>query len=333
MNLTIANISTKVGAADLQAAVAAIGRQVDEDFHPEWDITANLRGVAVSLSGMAPIQGLHDAILYLGDSSQDPNTGVEGALGYHAATYRNIPFGFVYLDICQEYGEAWTTTLSHEVLELLADPNARLTVAGPSPKGQGSVHYDLEVCDPTQGDSYTIDNIAVSNFVGRSYFGLGGGSGRSNHLDLPLTSFGVRPGGYFQYEEGAKTYQVQGARVTKRQLAAKAKMGRGRRNARRTLRLENAGGTAMATSQTGRSLREVLATNAELRRKVQAAAAQAAYNVLKEAGVSVTAADVADAKADISALSGPSSGIHADTAGDIIAGVNTAVTIAALAGF
>lgn len=333
MNLTIANISTQVGATDLQAAVAAIGRQVDEDFQAEWGITANLRGVSASLSGSAPIQGLHDAIIYLGDSSQDPNTGVQGALGYHAATYRNIPFGFVYLDICAEYGEAWTTTLSHEVLELLADPNARMTVAGPSPRGRGTVNYDLEVCDPTQGDSYQIDSVAVSNFVGRGYFGLSGGSGRSNHLDLPLAAFGVRPGGYFQYEQGAKTYQVQGDKVTKRQLAAKEKMGVGRRNARRAQRLQGTGGTAMATSQSGRGLREILATNAELRRKVQAAAAQAAYKVLEEAGVKVTAADVAEAKADIAALAGPASGIHADTAGDVIAGVNTAVTIATLAGF
>ena len=45
------------------------------------------------------------------------------------------------------YGEVWTSTLSHEVLELLGDPTAVMTVTGLAPKGaSGSVHYDLEVC-------------------------------------------------------------------------------------------------------------------------------------------------------------------------------------------
>ena len=54
---------------------------------------------------------------------------------YILAVYGGTPYGFVYLDICARYGENWTTTLSHEVLELLADPNAAMTVAGPRPKG------------------------------------------------------------------------------------------------------------------------------------------------------------------------------------------------------
>jgi hypothetical protein len=239
MILTVANISTAIGSADFQAAIAAIGRQVNEDFAPEWGISANVRGTAVSLKNRkAPIQGNHDAIIYVGDSSQDPTTGVEGALGYHSANHSGIPYGFVYLDITDEFGENWTTTLSHEVLELLGDPTAAMTVSGPAPNGPGgSVHYDLEVCDPTQGDSYDIDSIIVSNFVGKSYFELTGGSGDTNFLKLDLAAFGVRPGGYFQYEDFRGTHQVQGERVTERMLAAKRLMKTGRRNERRRLRV------------------------------------------------------------------------------------------------
>src|ERR1700690_4093609 len=143
MDLTIANVSTKIQAADFQAAIAAISRQVTEHFQPEWGTTANLTGSAVTLKHKVPIQGHHDAIIYLGDSSQDPTTGVSGALGYHSDNYAKIPYGFVYLDICAEYGENWTTTLSHEVLELLGDPDVAMTVTGPAPKGApGSVYYD-----------------------------------------------------------------------------------------------------------------------------------------------------------------------------------------------
>jgi hypothetical protein len=237
MRVTIANISKSISAADFRAAVAAIRRQVDDDFGPEWSVTATLRGTAVSLTNGAPIQGQHDAILYLGDSSQDPTTGVTGALGYHSENHADIPYGFVYLDICAEYGESWTTTLSHEVLELLADPTAMLTVSGPAPRGRGSAYYDLEVCDPTQGDSYKIEGVAVSNFVGRRYFNLSGGSGQTNFLELTLAPLGVRPRGYFQYEDKMGAHQIQGAEVTDQQRAARVLMKQGRRNARRETRL------------------------------------------------------------------------------------------------
>ena len=129
--------------------------------------------------------------------------------------------------------------MSHEVLELLADPDATMTVTGPAPRGRGHVHYDLEVCDPTQGDSYQIDNVSVSNFVGRSYFGLKNGNGKSNYLGLPLNPFGVRPKGYFQYEDGTgRTHQIMGEEVTPGQRAAKQRMGKLRRNRRREDRIE-----------------------------------------------------------------------------------------------
>jgi hypothetical protein len=149
-----------------------------------------------------------------------------------------VPYGFVYLDICAEYDESWTSCLSHEVLELLADPTATMTVSAPGPKGHHkTVYYDLEVCDPTQGDSYQVDGVTVSNFVGRHYFGLVGGSGQTNFLGLPLAQLGVRPKGYFQFEDGTKVYQVKGERVTDRQLAARALLKLARRNARRAARL------------------------------------------------------------------------------------------------
>src|SRR5215472_12967749 len=154
MRVTVVNVSHSIHSTEFHAAVAAIGKQAKEDFDPAWNISSILRGVTHNLAGKAPIEGLNDALIYLGDSSQDPTTGVEGALGYHSANHKDIPYGFVYLDICSEYGEEWTTTLSHEVLELLGDPAATLTVSGPDPrKATRRVQFDLEVCDPTQGDA------------------------------------------------------------------------------------------------------------------------------------------------------------------------------------
>lgn len=242
MRVTIVNVSHSIHSSEFHAAVVAIGRQVKEDFEPAWNISAILRGVTHSLAGKAPIEGLNDALIYLGDSSQDPTTGVEGALGYHSTNHKDIPYGFVYLDICAEYGEEWTTTLSHEVLELLGDPSATLTVSGPDPRRKTRrVQFDLEVCDPTQGDSYVIDDIRVSNFVTPTYFAKAGGPPATNFLKLKLSPFGVRPGGYFQYEDSRGAHQVNGKQaeaMLARRTAARKLMGLGRRNTRRAERLK-----------------------------------------------------------------------------------------------
>ena len=236
MRLTIINLSSVVHT-EFNNAIHAISSQVSRDFEPEWGGTATL--VAVNRKTLparkVPIDGIHHAIIYVGNSSADPNTGVDDALGYHSATYGNIPFGFIYMDVCKEYGEVWTSTLSHEVLELLADPSAALSVAGPDPKKPNHpVHRDLEVCDPVQGDSYKVQGVEVSNFVTKAYFGLLGGSGSTNFMGLDLEAFGVRPGGYFQYEDGNRTHQVQGAKVdAARRETVREKMKLGRRNARR----------------------------------------------------------------------------------------------------
>lgn len=241
MRVTIANIS-QIPKNEFHAAILALRRQCNEDFQPEWNTPCVLRSAAPNIKVQAPIEGIHDAIIYVGDQSQDPNTGIDNALGYHSANHSGIPYGFVYMDVVQAFNEVWTTTLSHEILELLADPSAIMTVSGPSPKDGHPVHFDLEVCDPTQGDSYDIDGTPVSNFVTRKYFGIAGGSSQTNFLNLKLKPFGVRPQGYFQFEDGTQVFQVHGEQITpemqERRQMARQRMGPGRRNSLRRLRLE-----------------------------------------------------------------------------------------------
>jgi hypothetical protein len=45
-------------------------------------------------------------------------------------------------------GESWTVTLSHEALELIADPEVNLLVAGPHPsQPKVDVFHWYEMCD------------------------------------------------------------------------------------------------------------------------------------------------------------------------------------------
>jgi len=290
MRLTIANLSSSVSSAELNDVVQALQEQVSRHFAPEWGRDATVRGVRGAVEeGQFAISGRHDAIIYLGDSVDDPTTGVENALGYHSASQGGVPYGFVYLDICRECEEPWTATLSHEVLELLVDPTAALTVAGPDPTGApGYIARDLEVCDPTQGDTYLVQGKALSNFVGRAYFGEPGGSGLTNYLGLALAPFGVRPSGYFLYEDGQGVHQIEGALLTERRRNAKARLGLARRARRRK------GRTRSPASHAAQTLRQAIACDDGLRERLRQAAASAVRQALRDAGVSVSESDLAE---------------------------------------
>jgi hypothetical protein len=63
--------------------------------------------------------------------------------------------------------------MSHEVLEMLVDPQGTLTRAGNSLKsGQGRVEYLIEVCDPCQASrfAYSSNSVMVSDFYTPQYF-------------------------------------------------------------------------------------------------------------------------------------------------------------------
>jgi hypothetical protein len=202
MRISIANISQKVTVAEFSATVHAVARQVHEDFAPLWGMDADVRGIAMKRNTKPnPELTLSDVILYVGELDDDPQK-VADAVGYHDLNTKGIPYGFVFTDIAAKQGDPWSTTLSHEVLELLADPDVNLLVVAPNPKNpKGVALRAYEVCDPVQADSYDIDGVAVSNFVTPLYFANlpSPTTTRTNYLNNGLDRFGVRPGGYFSY--------------------------------------------------------------------------------------------------------------------------------------
>lgn len=233
--LVIGNLSSVTDAA-LNAALMAIRTQINRDFKPEWGITTTLVAERMA-SAQSPVKldAAQDAVIYLGNETQDPSSGVEGLLGHHAVNNPGVPFGFVFLDACAEQGQDWSVILSHEVLELLADPQASARIVGPDPRTPGApdVAFELEVCDPTETDCYTIGSVKVCNFVTQRYFGRAGPSAATNFRGLPLAPFSARPGGYAQYHDAVGVQILDGNQVSPGQLAARVMMGAGRRNARR----------------------------------------------------------------------------------------------------
>jgi hypothetical protein len=202
MLISVVNYST-LADEDVQAAIRAVNRQIAEDFAPNWGFGGQLRleggvGRVPDQQNLSELRG--DALLYLYD-----NTDPQGALGSHGQSARGVPYGFVFADLCLRLGDPWSMTLSHEALELIADPRGNLLARGAHPgEPTRDVFHWFEMCDAVQNEWYWVDGFKVSNFVLPSYFTPGEEAGGRNDFlgrkdGNPLTSFGVRPGGYIGF--------------------------------------------------------------------------------------------------------------------------------------
>jgi hypothetical protein len=198
-----------ISDAELQDAIRGINHQIHDDFAPFWGMDATLR-----LEGHAglPVPSPADASETLVDMRGDAviymwhPVDLVNALGYHARNFMGIPYGFVFPQVSQQLEELWTVTLSHEALEMIADPEVNLLVMGPHPGNTGrTVFFWYEMCDAVQAEVYEVDGVPVSNFLLPLYFTNNDEVGsRNDFLNLaprgrPLRSFGVNPGGYMGF--------------------------------------------------------------------------------------------------------------------------------------
>jgi hypothetical protein len=184
----------KLTKSEVSRAASAVNTQVKRDFAPFWGTSSKIK-VADSLGNASDYPMQDNCVIYL-----QKEVDVDDALGYHATNNEGIPFGVVFTDLSEKLGEPWTVTLSHEVLELIGDPQANLTAIGPHPEKKSQVVFHwFEMCDAVQSQTYSINGVEVSNFVLPFYFTPGAQSGRNDFLNTQLPSFGVNPGGYIGF--------------------------------------------------------------------------------------------------------------------------------------
>ena len=189
--IAVINESAQLPAGELAQAVAAVQKQVTNDFGPAWGVTATVD--AFPTIADKPLESCPVVI-----RNQVPAAGV------HLTDDGDKAFALVRFT---PGSDEWRVTLSHEILEMLADPSGSGTVTGPSPTGNGqTVEYLLEVCDPCQGlepdfrFGYTVNGLEVSDFVLPSYY-KAFGSGRysfAGHVTEPRS---LLPGGYFTWRD------------------------------------------------------------------------------------------------------------------------------------
>ena len=161
IQISVINESTVLPDADIVPVVAALQKQVTNDFRPVWGTDAEL---SITAKGTPPPSGNWWLVL-LDDSDQ------ANALGYHDLTTEGLPIGKVFAASDLKEGTAWTVTASHELLEMLGDPNINLTVLVQNSNTAGTL-YAYEICDACEDDSlgYQIDNVQLSDFVYPAWF-------------------------------------------------------------------------------------------------------------------------------------------------------------------
>ena len=216
MLISVVNRSRHLSDGELQAAVRAINRQLEEDFYPHWQFGARLR---VDSAGRVPTQREKkvdlpllpgrrgDAVLYIEDKPT-----MSATEGYHDGNNDDVPFGFVFLDSCSGDGaDCWTVALSHEAIELVGDPLNNLLVQGPHPVDHRRlVFHQFELCDAVSGECYEIEGVKVQNFVLPGWFSRKVVEGARNDFlgriepGQSLAPFGIAAGGYLMFWDELK---------------------------------------------------------------------------------------------------------------------------------
>jgi hypothetical protein len=180
---------------------------VHRDFARVWGIDADLTFVP---HGGTPDPGTWWLVIL--DTSD-----AAGALGYHDLTEEGLPLGKVFAQSDLVSGYEWTVTASHELLEMLGDPDINLTAFVESSKS-GGILYAYEVCDACEADQYgyEIDGILVSDFVYPAWFESfrTKGSTQFDYQKRIKEPFGLLPGGYigtYEVKSGGGWRQITAA--------------------------------------------------------------------------------------------------------------------------
>ena len=155
-HIALVSKTTKIKSSELQQVAAALQKQATRDLGPIWGIEATVD----SFTKLKDVPGGYWPII-IKEKIDDPS-----AAGYHSDKYRQ-PFALV------KYDEGWPLTCSHEMCEMLVDPfGNRMVTSGSIKEGQGRVNYLVEVCDPSEDDTfaYSVNGIMLSDFYTPHYF-------------------------------------------------------------------------------------------------------------------------------------------------------------------
>lgn len=202
--IIVTNHSTVHTDAEVQGWLPAFQYAVSYQFAPSWGSSCRLLYGTV-----VPARAWQ--IVVLDDSD------MAGALGYHDETADGYPLGKVFAKTDQQYGYNPTVTFTHELFEMLADPDLSRAY-----QTTNTTFHALEVGDPVEADNFAYENTAhpgvkISDFILPSWFGQGFEKvGSYDHCKFVTQPLQVLHGGYvsiFVSGQGWTTRNAQGETV------------------------------------------------------------------------------------------------------------------------
>jgi hypothetical protein len=207
-HIALVSLTNEISNRDLLRAGAAVQKQLTRDFGPIWGLRATLD----SFSDLESVPSDYHPIVVFGYAEElvgqlEVAIGPEytarlidgferGRLtGLHLNAFTRQPFALV------QATDAWSVTISHEVLEMVADPFGNRLIAAAHPQDERQrVKYLLEVCDPCQAVWYPVNGVPVSDFYTPRYFepvGMDGGRySFTGQIERPLQ---ILDGGYLTW--------------------------------------------------------------------------------------------------------------------------------------
>lgn len=182
---------------ELERLVATLQKFVDQLFVPIWGTPARLvqtRGFEKGAWALALL-----------DSAD-----VANALGYHDLTPDGLPLSKVFVRTTLAAGQRVSVTASHELAEMLVDPAINLAATGP-----GGTFYAYETADAVEEVEFTLDGMALTDFVYPSWFEAfhKPGSTEFDHLRRVRRPFQILAGGYMPVYRNGRWTQVFGSRA------------------------------------------------------------------------------------------------------------------------
>src|SRR5947209_4242317 len=213
VHVALVDETGKIDPKDLATLAGAMSEQIQHDFAPVWHVKASV--------GAYPSAPAGTWAVLIREKLDAP-----GALGYHTDS-QHQPLAYV------EMTEDYTTTVSHEVLEMLADPWGSRMHTAELPMGleqdyarfglhapNGRISYLLEVCDPCEATKYSVGGVQLSDFLlptwyrtspraAVSYSQVGGCAKPREVAADGYVSFGTPSGEWYQVFNQGGSMQVK----------------------------------------------------------------------------------------------------------------------------
>lgn len=207
-HVAIVSLTSDVPFRNILQAGAALQKQITRDFTPYWgfratvDVFEDLESVP---SDYLPVVLFGDSAELLGRLEFAIGEQYEAQLiddferdhltGLHLNAFTRQPFALV------ELTDTWSVTLSHEVLELIADPFGNRLVAAAHPADPAvRLLYLLEVCDPCLAVWYPVNGVPMADFYTQRYFDpVSVEPGRYSFTGAIERPLQILEGGYLSY--------------------------------------------------------------------------------------------------------------------------------------